>query len=78
LGFGIWDLGFGIWDFLIRLTLLRLRLLVGDVFHRTGMRVLEPLTPERVIDERIRSGRILPLDVAAPAVEAPRGDALRE
>src|ERR1043165_1496813 len=60
---GIWDLGFGICS-LVSLPLLRLRLLLGDVLHRAGVRILQPLTPERVVDERIWPVRVLRLDVA--------------
>src|SRR6476620_6028720 len=49
---------------LVGLTLLRLRLLLGDVLDRAGVRILQPLTPERVVDERVRAVRVLRLDVA--------------
>src|SRR5678815_3878 len=50
--------------YLVGLTLLRLRLLLGDVLDRAGVRILQPLTPERVVDERVRAVRVLRLEVA--------------
>src|SRR5262249_15714663 len=60
---GIRFVGFGIWDFLVGLTLLGFGFLLSDVLHGAGMCVLQPLTAECVVDERIRSIRVLRLDV---------------
>src|SRR5262245_5880996 len=49
---------------LIRLRLLGLRLFLGDVLDSAFVRFLQPLTPERVVDERVGAGRILRLGVA--------------
>src|SRR5262249_32466616 len=60
-----WDLEVGSWSFanLVR-RLRRLRLFVGDVLDGAGVRHLQPLAPERVVDERVRAVRVLRLDVA--------------
>src|SRR5215510_1176904 len=63
-GVGVSVLGRGLWETrsLVGRRLLGLRLLVGDVLHGALVGHLQPLPPERIVDERVRPVWILRLD----------------